>query len=192
LQNALPALAEIHHVTLETSLGNIVLELDDSRAPATVDNFLSYVDDGFYDQTIFHRVIEGFMVQGGGFTSSYQKKPTRPPITNEANNGLSNSRYTIAMARTNSPHSATAQFFINTVDNHNLDHTSATPRGWGYTVFGRVIEGAEVVQSISEVPTGAGGPFRSDVPQESITIVTASRLIEEQQQARSARATDIA
>lgn len=172
---ALPAAAELHTVTLATTLGDIVLELDDDRAPVTVDNFLRYVDAGFYDDTIFHRVIEGFMVQGGGFTRKYGRKDTRAPITNEANNGLSNRRYTIAMARTNSPHSATAQFFINTVDNRNLDHTGPTSRGWGYTVFGRVVEGTEIVQQISEVPTGAGGPFSSDAPREAIVIISASQ-----------------
>jgi len=165
-------------VSLRTSEGEIVLELDARRAPQSVENFLGYVDAGFYDGTIFHRVIEGFMIQGGGFTADFARKPTGEPVRNEANNGLSNLRYTIAMARTNAPHSATAQFFINTDDNPNLDHTATTPRGWGYAVFGRVIEGQEVVESISRVATGAGGPFSRDAPREPLVIVAARRIEE--------------
>jgi len=163
-------------VRLATSAGDIVLELDARRAPGTVENFLRYVEDGYYEGTIFHRVIEGFMIQGGGFTADFDKKSTRQPIRNEANNGLSNRRHTIAMARTNAPHSASAQFFINVADNDNLDHTAATPRGWGYAVFGRVVEGEDVVEAISRVATGAGGPFRSDAPREPIVIEAAGRL----------------
>jgi cyclophilin family peptidyl-prolyl cis-trans isomerase len=157
-------------VVLVTSVGDIVLELDAKRAPGSVENFIQYVNDGFYDGTIFHRVIEGFMIQGGGFTKEYTRKPTRPAIKNEANNGLSNEQYSIAMARTNAPHSATSQFFINNADNSNLDHSAPTPRGWGYTVFGRVIDGESVVDAISQVATGAGGPFSRDAPRKQIII----------------------
>mgnify|MGYP003865421227 CR=1 FL=1 len=163
-------------VRLETTLGSIVLELDPRRAPVSVENFLAYVDDDFYDGTIFHRVIEGFMIQGGGFDERYARRPTRSPVRNEANNGVSNRRYTISMARTNAPHSATAQFFINTVDNANLDHRGANARGWGYAVFGRVVDGQDVVREISLVPTGAGGPFGRDVPRTPVVIVEASLI----------------
>lgn len=162
-------------VQLSTSLGDIVLELDEQRAPQTVRNFLEYVDSGFYDETLFHRVIEGFMIQGGGFNQKYQKKSTRAPISNEAYNGLRNRRYTISMARTTAPHSATSQFFINSEDNRNLDHTNTSQRGWGYAVFGRVVEGKDVVDAISRVRTGAGGPFSRDVPEEPIVILSATR-----------------
>ena len=162
-------------VQLSTSLGDIVLELDEQRAPQSVRNFLDYVDSGFYDQTLFHRVIEGFMIQGGGFNQKYQKKSTRPPISNEAYNGLRNNRYTIAMARTTAPHSATSQFFINSEDNRNLDHTGTTQRGWGYAVFGRVIEGKDIVDAISRTRTGPGGPFSRDVPVEPVVILSATR-----------------
>ena len=162
-------------VTLSTTAGDIVLELDQKLAPDTVANFLQYVDDDFYDGTIFHRVIEGFMIQGGGFSGSYERKETRAPIRNEANNGLSNRRYSISMARTNAPHSATAQFFINTVDNNALDHTGPTPRGWGYAVFGRVVKGHDVVDAISQVATGPGGPFPRDAPRELVVINTVER-----------------
>jgi peptidyl-prolyl cis-trans isomerase B (cyclophilin B) len=137
-------------VTLETSMGKIVLELDPGKAPETVANFLAYVKDGFYDGTIFHRVIPDFMIQGGGFTSDMQQKSTKAPVKNESKNGLSNARGTISMARTNDPHSATAQFFINSVDNGGLD---ATGGNWGYAVFGKVVEGIEVVDKISAVKT---------------------------------------
>ena len=157
-------------VNIETSEGMIVLELDATQAPGSVENFLAYVNDGFYDGTIFHRVIDGFMIQGGGFTEDFKRKETRDPISNEANNGMKNRRYSIAMARTNSPHSATAQFFINTVDNNSLDYTSSTPRGWGYAVFGHVVDGFEVVNNISSTVTGPGGPFSRDTPQEPIVI----------------------
>ena len=163
-------------VRIATSHGDIVVELDRSRAPRTVDNFLDYVDADFYDDTLFHRVIEGFMIQGGGFSSGFQRRHTRDPIVNEADNGLSNRRYTIAMARTNAPHSATAQFFINTADNTNLDHAAPTARGWGYTVFGRVVDGHEVVDSIEATPTGPGGPFSRDAPREPVVILRAERV----------------
>ena len=168
---------DLIQVRMETNQGTILIELESARAPRTVENFLAYVDNDFYSGTLFHRVIEGFMIQGGGFTESFMRKTTRSPVRNEADNGLSNRTYSIAMARTSEPHSATAQFFINTEDNTNLDHSAPTPRGWGYTVFGRVIEGFEVVTSISETPTGRGGPFSRDVPQEPILILSASRVL---------------
>lgn len=167
---AAAATGDSPRVVLQTNLGNITLELDARNAPASVENFLGYVQDNFYDGTIFHRVIDGFMIQGGGFTTAFQKKPTKAPIRNEANNGLKNRRYTIAMARTNAPHSATAQFFINTVDNDPLDHTAATARGWGYAVFGKVVDGMDVVDGISGTLTGPGGPFSRDAPQKQIVI----------------------
>jgi peptidyl-prolyl cis-trans isomerase B (cyclophilin B) len=157
-------------VRLVTSLGDIVVELDREKAPKTVDNFLSYVREGFYDGTIFHRVIDGFMIQGGGFTQDFVKKPTHAPIENEADNGLANARGTIAMARTSAPQSATAQFFINVVDNDFLNYQSPTPRGWGYAVFGKVVEGMDVVDKIRTTPTGPGGPFRKDVPRTPVVI----------------------
>jgi peptidyl-prolyl cis-trans isomerase B (cyclophilin B) len=167
-----PAMADDQHpvVRMSTTYGDIVLELDREKAPKSVANFLDYVQEGFYDGTIFHRVIDGFMVQGGGFTQDFQKKTTHSPIENEANNGLKNVKGTIAMARTNAPHSATAQFFINVADNGFLDHRSPTPRGWGYAVFGKVIEGMDVIDKIRRTPTGSGGPFRKDVPRTPIVI----------------------
>ncbi len=163
-------------VRIQTTLGDIVVELDRQRAPATVKNFLRYVQEGFYDGTIFHRVIDGFMIQGGGFTTDFQRKQTYAPIKNEADNGLKNKRGTIAMARTRNPHSATAQFFINVADNKFLDHTRPTLNGWGYTVFGRVVEGMETVDRIRGVPTGPGGPFPKDVPQRPIIIKSITLL----------------
>ncbi|MDX1606831.1 MAG: peptidylprolyl isomerase [Candidatus Competibacterales bacterium] len=165
-----PAFAQQPRVRLVTSLGDIVLSLEPERAPETVANFLDYVRAGFYDGTIFHRVIDGFMIQGGGFTPDYQRKPTREPIRNEADRALSNDRGTVAMARTSDPHSATAQFFINVTDNDFLDHKSPTPRGWGYTAFGRVVEGMDVVDAIRQVRTGAAGPFPKDVPLTPVVI----------------------
>ncbi|NIP45321.1 MAG: peptidyl-prolyl cis-trans isomerase [Gammaproteobacteria bacterium] len=156
-------------VRLETSLGSVVLVLERQKAPATVENFLGYVNDGFYDGTIFHRVIDGFMIQGGGFSADLSRKATRAPIKNEADNGLENKRGTIAMARTRDPHSATAQFFINVVDNGFLDHKAPTGRGWGYAVFGQVVEGMEVVDKIRAQPTGVQAGMR-DVPVTAITI----------------------
>jgi len=159
-------------VAIETNHGKIVLELDKSKAPISVENFLRYVDEGFYDNTIFHRVISNFMVQGGGFTKNLQKKPVHDPIKNEADNGLKNERGSIVMARTSAPHSATAQFFINVVDNDFLNHSAPTSRGWGYAVFGKVVEGMDVVDKIRNEPTGAQGPFRSDVPKEAVIMET--------------------
>lgn len=157
-------------VKVETTLGNFVLELDQQKAPKTVANFLAYVNSGYYENTIFHRVIDGFMIQGGGFTPDYKRKMTQAPIMNEADNGLSNTRGSIAMARTNDPHSATAQFFINVKNNSSLDHTSKTPRGWGYTVFGRVIKGMSTVDKIRKVKTGPAGPFPTDAPRQQVVI----------------------
>ncbi len=158
-------------VKIQTNHGDIIVELDVEKAPKTVANFLSYVEDGFYTNTIFHRVIDGFMIQGGGFTPRFERKPTQPPIINEADNGLKNDRGTIAMARTAEPHSATAQFFINVVDNHFLDHSAKTPRGWGYTVFGKVVKGMNVVDTIRAIPTGPGGPFPQNVPKSAAIIL---------------------
>jgi peptidyl-prolyl cis-trans isomerase B (cyclophilin B) len=160
-------------VLLETNLGNITLELDAKAAPATVKNFLQYVKDGFYNGTVFHRVISDFMIQGGGFTAQMRKKETRAPIKNEADNGLKNVRGSIAMARTNDPDSATAQFFINTVDNDFLNHTAPTRRGWGYAVFGKVVDGMDTVDKIRAVPTANHGMFR-DVPVKPVVINKAS------------------
>ena len=160
-------------VALETNKGTIVVELDAEKAPVTTQNFLAYVDDGFYDGTVFHRVISGFMIQGGGFDGAMNKKPTKPAIQNEAANGLKNERGTLAMARTNDPHSATAQFFINHRDNHPLDHPSQD--GWGYAVFGKVVEGMEVVDAIAEVRTGVKSGMR-DVPMEEVVIERARRM----------------
>jgi cyclophilin family peptidyl-prolyl cis-trans isomerase len=157
-------------IKMETNQGVIVLELDEQKAPRTVSNFVQYAQDGFYDGTIFHRVIDGFMIQGGGFTTDYQRKTTRAPIKNEADNGLKNTRGTIAMARTPDPHSATSQFFINVKDNDFLNHSAPNPQGWGYTVFGRVVEGMDVVDKIKQTPTGPGGPFPKDAPQAPVII----------------------
>jgi peptidyl-prolyl cis-trans isomerase B (cyclophilin B) len=162
-------------VVLDTSKGRIVLELYLQKAPETVINFLSYVDAKFYDGTIFHRVIPGFMVQGGGFTADMKRKPTKAPIKNEADKGLKNDRGTIAMARTGDPHSATAQFFINSVSNDFLNHRNKTQQGWGYTAFGRVVEGMEVIDAISAVKTTRHGIYR-DVPVEPVVIKSARRL----------------
>ena len=157
-------------VIMETSKGEIVLELYPDKAPLTVKNFLEYMDAGFYSGTIFHRVIPGFMLQGGGFTRDMQKKPTLAPVKNEAFNGLKNDRGTIAMARTQDPHSASSQFFINTVDNAFLNYKNQTVSGWGYAVFGKVIKGMAVVDAISKVETGAHGRFR-DVPKTPVEII---------------------
>src|SRR4030042_2768182 len=160
-------------VKLETSMGEIVLELNPEKAPDTVANFLQYVKDGFYNGTIFHRVINGFMIQGGGFDAKMSQKSTRAPIKNEADNGLTNDNYTIAMARTGDPNSATAQFFINTVNNAFLNHTAKTPQGWGYAVFAKVVQGKEVVDKIKAVPTATKGMYEN-VPVEPVTIVKAT------------------
>ncbi len=156
-------------VRMETNKGTIVLELDAEKAPKTVENFIAYANDGHYDGTIFHRVIPGFMIQGGGFEPGMNQKGTKSPVDNEANNGLKNDVGTIAMARTNDPHSATAQFFINVKDNDFLNHTAETPQGWGYCVFGKVTEGMDVVQAIEKVATGNSG-FHQDVPVEDVVI----------------------
>jgi len=157
------------HVEMTTTFGSITLELDSEKAPKTVENFLSYVNDGFYNGTIFHRVIDNFMIQGGGFDANMQQKPTAEPIENEADNGLTNDRGTIAMARTMDPHSATAQFFINVKNNDFLNHSGKNMQGWGYAVFGRVISGDDVLDKIRAVSTGnlAG---HQDVPTESVII----------------------
>ena len=164
------------HVIIRTNVGNITLELYPDRAPKTVANFLKYVDEGFYNSTIVHRVVDNFVIQGGGFTAQYEKKPTRPPILNEAINGLKNLRGTVAMARTPEPHSASSQFFINVADNDFLDHTNKTPRGYGYAVFGKVISGMDIVDQINKMPTGAGGPFQSEVPQSPVVIISIERV----------------
>ena len=156
-------------VLLKTSLGEITLELESATAPSTTNNFLDYVGSGHFDGTVFHRVIPGFMIQGGGFTTDMVQKPTEAPVTNEADNGMKNDRGTVAMARTSEPHSATSQFFINLEDNAFLNHTGKNPQGWGYAVFGKVVDGMEVVDQIAKVPTGTHGPH-SDVPQDPVTI----------------------
>jgi peptidyl-prolyl cis-trans isomerase B (cyclophilin B) len=156
-------------VEMTTSKGVIRIELDDAKAPASVANFLSYVAKKHYDNTVFHRVIPGFMVQGGGFGPGLQQKPTDAAITNEANNGLKNAKYTLAMARTSAPHSATAQFFINTTDNGFLDFKSESPQGWGYAVFGKVVAGTDIVDAIEKVKTGRRG-MHDDVPVEDVVI----------------------
>ncbi len=156
-------------VKMTTSLGTIVIELDNAKAPVSAANFADYVKSGFYNGTIFHRVIPGFMAQGGGFDSSFQQKDTKAPIKNEADNGLKNDRGTLAMARTNDPNSATAQFFINYKDNGFLNHTSPTPSGWGYAVFGKVVEGMDVVDEMAKQPTGNRG-MHQDVPKTDIVI----------------------
>lgn len=163
-------------VRIQTNMGDIIVELYPAKAPKSVANFLQYVDDGFYSNTIFHRVIENFMIQGGGFTPDFTHKETRAPVLNEADNGLKNDRGTVAMARTFDPHSATAQFFINVTNNTPLNFTAKTPRGWGYCVFGKVIKGMDVVDTIRKLPTGHGGPFPTDVPQAMVTITSVSRL----------------
>lgn len=159
-------------VELQTTAGTIRLELDDDKAPITVANFLEYVKAGHYDGTIFHRVIKGFMVQGGGFEPGMKQKPTKGEIQNEANNGLKNDKYTIAMARTSAPHSASAQFFINGTDNDFLNFKSESAQGWGYAVFGKVVAGSEVVDAIEKVKTGRKG-FHDDVPLEDVVITKA-------------------
>jgi peptidyl-prolyl cis-trans isomerase B (cyclophilin B) len=170
----------MRQVDLETSAGTIRVELDDEKAPETVKNFLTTVEYGHYDGTVFHRVIKGFMIQGGGFEAGEKmnQKPTKAPIDNEANNGLKNERGSIAMARTNDPHSATAQFFINTVDNDFLNHTSPTPQGWGYAVFGKVTEGQDVVDKIAKVekkPVPRGKPSE---PKQDVVIKSVRRVEE--------------
>lgn len=157
-------------VIFKTNFGDIHIEVDTHNAPITAENFLGYVRDGFYDGVIFHRVIPGFVVQGGGFDENLDQKATRAPITNESANGLDNERGTLSMARTQDPHSATSQFFINLDDNEQLDHTGSRP---GYAVFARVVEGMDVVDEIAKIPTGAAGPFRQDAPQDTVRIESA-------------------
>ena len=162
-------------VKLQTNHGAITLDLDAKNAPDTVANFLEYVKAGFFDNTVFHRVIDGFMVQGGGFEPGMKQKATRAPVKNEASNGLKNDKYTIAMARTSDPHSATAQFFINVADNGFLNHTAQTAQGWGYCVFGKVAEGTEVVDKITKVRTGTSG-MHQDVPADDVIIESAQEV----------------
>ncbi len=157
------------YVQMDTSAGTVKIELDDAAAPLSVANFLAYVNSGHYNGTVFHRVIKGFMVQGGGFEAGMKQKPTQAPIKNEANNGLKNKKYTLAMARTNDPHSATAQFFINATDNAFLDFKAENAQGWGYAVFGRVAEGMDVVDKIEATRTGRKG-FHDDVPLDDVLI----------------------
>jgi peptidyl-prolyl cis-trans isomerase B (cyclophilin B) len=156
-------------VKIHTNMGSFTIKLDAEKAPNTVKNFLEYVNSGFYDNTVFHRVIDGFMIQGGGFEPGMKQKPTNDPIKNEANNGLGNEVYTVAMARTNDPHSATAQFFINVKNNSFLNFSAENSQGWGYCVFGKVVEGTEVVDAIKKVKTGNKG-FHQDVPTEDVII----------------------
>jgi peptidyl-prolyl cis-trans isomerase B (cyclophilin B) len=162
-------------VRLHTNFGVIGIELDNEKAPETVANFLEYVKSGFFDNTVFHRVIDGFMVQGGGFEPGMKQKSTGATVKNEANNGLKNDKYTVAMARTSDPHSATAQFFINVADNTFLNHTAETSQGWGYAVFGRVVEGTEVVDQIRKVKTGTRG-MHQDVPMDDVVIERAEEV----------------
>lgn len=162
-------------VVVETSLGTIEIALEDEKAPKSVENFLKYVDDKHYDGTIFHRVIPGFMAQGGGYDDAFEKKPVRDPVQNEADNGLKNTRGTVAMARTNDPHSATAQFFVNVKDNGFLDHTAKSGTGWGYAVFGKVTSGMDVVDKVVNVATAARGPFSKDAPVETVAITSVRR-----------------
>jgi peptidyl-prolyl cis-trans isomerase B (cyclophilin B) len=162
-------------VVLKTNQGEIRIELDVENAPASVANFLQYVRDGHYDNTVFHRVIPGFMIQGGGMEPGMKQKPTRAPVANEATNGVKNKRYTVAMARTSEPHSATAQFFINVADNTFLDYTAPSANGWGYCVFGRVVSGTDVVDKIEKVATANSG-FHQNVPREDVVILKAEEV----------------
>jgi|TARA_B100000315_G_scaffold185334_1_gene174435 peptidyl-prolyl cis-trans isomerase A (cyclophilin A)/peptidyl-prolyl cis-trans isomerase B (cyclophilin B) len=165
-------------VHFKTNVGDFTIELEPEKAPQTVANFLQYVREGHYDGMIFHRVIKAFMIQGGGFDTKYDKKPTRGPIPNEADKGIPNERGTIAMARTGDPHSATNQFFINVKFNGFLNYRSKTQQGWGYTAFGRVIDGMNIVGRISRMETGPGGPFPTDVPQKQVVIEKAKIISE--------------
>ena len=169
------ALSTNPRVKLHTNQGDMVITLDAAKAPKTVENFLTYVKEGFYNGTVFHRVIDGFMIQGGGFEPGMKQKQTHAPIENEANNGLKNDKYTLAMARTSDPHSATAQFFINVSNNDFLNFTAPTPNGWGYAVFGTVTEGTDVVDKIKGVKTGNKG-FHQNVPNEDVIIEKAEVL----------------
>ena len=162
-------------VRLNTTQGPIVIELDEENAPASSANFLQYVREGHYDNTVFHRVIDGFMIQGGGMEPGMKQKATRAPIANEAGNGVKNRKYTVAMARTSDPHSATAQFFINVADNDFLDHKGPSPQGWGYAVFGKVVEGTDIVDKIKGVKTGRSG-MHQDVPVDDVVITKAEAI----------------
>ena len=164
-------------VEIKTNFGAITVELFPEKAPKTVENFLQYVNSGFYKDVVFHRVIPGFMIQGGGFSKAMEQKPARDPVGIESNNGLKNNAGTLAMARTQNPNSATAQFFINLADNAFLNFSAPTVRGYGYTVFGKVLKGMDVVEKIAKLPTGAGGPFQQDVPQQQVVIEDA-KLVE--------------
>ena len=166
------------NVVLSTSLGDFTIELDAEKAPKSVENFLEYVKSGHYEGTVFHRVIEGFMVQGGGYDTSLTKRPPREPIENEADNGLKNDRGTVAMARTSDINSATAQFFVNVVDNDFLNHRSKTPEGYGYAVFGKVVDGMDVVDAIKAVETGPKGVFAKDCPLEDV-VISGAKVVEE-------------
>ena len=163
-------------VALETTLGTITLELNEEKAPRSVKNFLHYLEAKHYEGTLFHRVIDGFMIQGGGYDHDLKKKPTQPPVEIESDNGLANSRGTVAMARSSDPNSATAQFFINVVDNPFLNYKEKSPEGWGYAVFGTVVEGMDIVDKIKSVATGAKGSFSKDCPLEDVVILSATRL----------------
>jgi len=168
-------------VLLETNLGALYLELLAQKAPKSVANFVTYVQDGFYDGTVFHRVIEGFMIQGGGFDLRLEIKETRDPVDNEADNGLLNEKFSVAMARTGDPHSATSQFFINAANNEFLNHKSKTPPGWGYAVIGKLIGGMRIAEWMSKAPTGPAGPFSSDVPITPLVIEKATLLSPDEQ-----------
>ena len=168
-------------VEMNTSHGTLLLELWPDKAPKTVENFLTYVKDGFFDGTIFHRVVPNFVIQGGGYTADYEQKATRDPIENEADNGVENKRGTLCMARTGDPHSATSQFFVNIDDNHFLDFKEKSPQGWGYAVFGKLVESDEVLDVldlIGGLQTGPGGPFPAEVPQEAVVIKSAKVIAE--------------
>lgn len=167
--------APMTNVVVDTDLGSFTLALDAQKAPKTVANFLAYVDAGHYEGTVFHRVIPGFMAQGGGYDGAFEKKDVRAPVENEADNGLVNTRGTVAMARTSDPHSATAQFFVNVKDNGFLNHSAKTSAGWGYTVFGTVTAGMDVVDAIVAVKTGSKGPFAKDAPLENVSIRSVRR-----------------
>ncbi len=173
---AQPAVAANPQVLIKTSAGDITVEMDEAKAPATVKNFLSYVDDGHYAGTQFHRVIKGFMIQGGGYSADFTEKSTRAPVANEADSGLKNDRGTLAMARTSDPNSATAQFFINHADNAFLNHKGKTPQGWGYAVFGKVTSGMDVVDKIAATPTGANAKGMADVPKAPVMIESVTRV----------------
>jgi peptidyl-prolyl cis-trans isomerase B (cyclophilin B) len=162
-------------VEVSTNHGTFTIQLDPAKAPLSVANFLAYVDDHFYDGTIFHRVIPTFMIQGGGYDTKLERKATKPAVQNEATNGLKNTRGTVAMARTGDPHSATAQWFVNVTDNAFLDHTGKNDQGWGYAVFGKVTDGMDVVDKIKGVETGRSGPFSKDAPQQQVVIQSVRR-----------------